>query len=258
MMPVRAPHPSVPVGALVCAGICAAGLPGLEIPAGLLLALVIPGYALTSTLFAGRELTREVVVLLSLGLSVCIDIVVGVALAIVGVDIGAGSWAAALATVTVLIAIVARRSPAPPAVPTADRWRVVGHGARRGWAAAIAGSLLVGGAIALSLTPLPSGTAEGYAVLAAVNGPSAGTAVVTVTNHHGTRRDYRLRLAIDGTPAGDQILRLAGGEHWRRVVPVAGVRRGSRLVVSLSSAGASGRRQTVRVRVPPATKRPGR
>lgn len=84
----------------------------LQAPAGIALALILPGTALLGALRLGRDLDGPERALVVLGGSIAFDVLAGLALHLVGLSLTRTSWVVALAVVTVALGVAALGSPA--------------------------------------------------------------------------------------------------------------------------------------------------
>ena len=102
--------------AVVCAVVeLAPAASALRLPAGLLLALGLPGYGLSRHLFSGRSLGRAEFAAGVLGLSLAAAILGGLLLNLVPGHLGRPAWAIFLASLTVACCAAASlRDPAEP------------------------------------------------------------------------------------------------------------------------------------------------
>jgi hypothetical protein len=221
-----------------------ASSPALRLLLGLLLALVLPGYALTAALFPRRALGGAERVLFTLSLSLSTTILCGFVLNRTPWGLQPESWATILSTVVLgssLIAFARRYLiPASSAGETDDqpvqttqseatsRPRLslsVGQGLLFGLAAAAIGGavLLARGEAALrpaqdvvQLWMLPSDTAESPTLRIGLN--SAGQAA----------GEFRLQIERDGYIIREwPSLSIAAGQRWEQTVSLQGRQPGS-------------------------------
>jgi uncharacterized membrane protein len=186
--------------------------------AGIPLALILPGYALTRAVFRDRLRSAADYVLLSLGLSLSVTILGGLALNELWPSahpLSSHSWAVLLSAVTVGCCLVAhmdgnvgprlqRRLPRPRAVDVA----VLG--------AALA---IGGGAVGLASAPLPPPPGvSGYTQMWLV--PQARSAQLGVRSDELEPTRYQLRLELNGRLYRTWQLRLRPGESWATELPV--------------------------------------
>ena len=187
------------------------------------LALVLPGYALTSAIFWRRAPALPERIVLALGLSVVTTALASLFLYLVSFGLTLRSWVAALAVVTVSATVVAAARP----LPAADGSTRVGR--RQALrpplrplpiAIAVAAAGLVAAAVVLARTPLPSPSAPGYTALWLTRDSrsSALTLGVRSEEHHRTR--YVLRLMLSGRITR-RHLALAPGQAWEERLPPA-------------------------------------
>jgi hypothetical protein len=102
--------------AAICVAIVLAPVPSAaRLPAGLLLALVLPGYGLVCLLFPGRSLERAELVACVLGLSLVAAALSGLLLNLAPGHFGRSTWTIFLASLTLACCTGAGlRKPAPP------------------------------------------------------------------------------------------------------------------------------------------------
>jgi uncharacterized membrane protein len=177
--------------------------------AGVLLALALPGMALTRALFPGPGLGRAERVTLTIGLQLALIVVCGFLLHTLRQGLNLASWGALLADITLVACAVAwvrsRRVNATSATPSVGA-------AGDSWFAAFAHlptaqlAMLVGAGVVAALAlgvaragvvaqPQPPWTALG---IAAADG---GRAVdIDITNAEGRPETYRLVATLDGEP----------------------------------------------------------
>ncbi|MGH2974742.1 MAG: DUF1616 domain-containing protein [Solirubrobacterales bacterium] len=170
------------------------------------LALILPGYAITSAAFARRQLGWSQLLLLSIALSLSVLVLGSVLLNYVPGGIRAFSWALLLVIVVLYgcrVAAVRRRGST--ALPRRPRLRL-----RR-----LEAGLLLGGlaaaivAVALSATSVPAGDAIGYTQLWIL--PAAGT--------DGSRVQVGVRSEEQHTAAFDLRVKLGGVASGQKLAP---------------------------------------
>jgi hypothetical protein len=169
----------------------------IRIAATLPLVILLPGYALTSALFARQARELPAHLLLSVGLSLAITILEGLALNLTPWGLQAVSWALALGGTTIAAGAVAllrgrraARSPAAPAAgPTIRQSLMIG-----------ASALMLLAAITIASSPAPQEGLEGYTSLWMVPAPtgSPGALQVGVSSLEFATTRYRLQLEADG------------------------------------------------------------
>lgn len=160
---------------------------------GLLLALVLPGYALSCVVLPTRRPTAERL-LLALGLSLALTVVTGVVLDRLPSGLSRESWAAALGAETVVCALLAAVSRPPVASspagasedgPRRDRRIVAG--------AVLALAAACGAAFLVARTPVASRAAQGYSVLwTRPVKAQANELTVGVVSYESRRASYRI------------------------------------------------------------------
>jgi hypothetical protein len=170
--------------------------PPVRIAATLPLVVLLPGYALTSALFARQPPEPPRYLLLSVGLSLAITILEGLALNLTPWGLQAASWALALGGTTIAAAVVAllrgRRATPPIAAFAA------GPSIRQGLLIG-AGAAILAAAIVIASSPAPQEGLEGYTNLWMV--PAAGapsTLRVGVSSLEFATTRYKLQLEADG------------------------------------------------------------
>jgi hypothetical protein len=186
--------------------------------AALPLLLFLPGYAVTSALFAPRRLDWARRILLALALSFAATILGALVLDLTSYGIRAESVAILLLAVTVAGAAVgAARGGVERPELTLPRVRRV-HVALIGVAV-----LAVAAAVALAKTPLPAKNAVGYTALwlHPVAGRAQPAVRVGVESAELEPRRYRLRIWVGPERALERSFRLEPGASWTRIVPVA-------------------------------------
>lgn len=189
--------------------------PAVRVAPGLLLALVLPGYALSRFVLPARRPTGERL-LLALGLSLALAVVTAVLLDRVSSGLSRESWAAALGAETVVCALlggVSRRpvpsSPAPaPGQGSAGDPRIVA-------AAVLALAGACGVAFLVARAPVASPAAQGYTVL--LTRPvkaHANELMVSVVSYEPRRTAYRLVGLDAGGTFLDRRFELRPRERW--------------------------------------------
>ena len=203
---------SVPAGSLV------------RVVAGLLLALVLPGTAVSQLLLPnpGAPLER---VLLAIGSSVAVLILDSALLYVVGIRLGLSSWAWSLAAVTAACAaasLIDRRSStvvsAPPAAsgPPARRGM---HIALGGASAVVVAALLTGTVLITAQSVARRSRADHFTQLWALPVPlSTGRVTVGLYNHQGRDLDYRVWVRQRGRVLRTMIVPVRSGGHWTGTV----------------------------------------
>jgi Protein of unknown function (DUF1616) len=218
----------------------------VRVPAGLLLALVLPGIALTGALFGGRVLSTVERLVLPPALSAAVLVVGGLGLYAAGVTLGRVSWTALTAGTTVLASAAVplvgrlRRHRADPqsvtetamfgTVLVAESERLTVRTAFWRLVPLALALLLVTGAAALAIR----GTAAGRQPFTALSlVPAADSApaqpnrrpvVLTVRCEENGAVGYALRVAGDDGYQQTFTVTLQPGGTWTRTlqVPVTG------------------------------------
>lgn len=166
------------------------------------LVLVLPGYALTSALFPGREFGIQERLVFSLALSLVLVIMGGLLLNLTPWGLRAGPWAVFLAAITFgacAVALVRRRRQGisnPGSIPI----RKIQLNFRQGLLLGLA-ALIVGGAIALSIIGAARQPYPGFTQLwmLPAGGSNPKNAVhLGVSNMELTAMEYRLAVSVDG------------------------------------------------------------
>lgn len=233
---------------VACGAVLAMG--GLPVPvtgaAGLLLAMVLPGYALTRALFPGRSLQMPERIVLTLGLDLAVGVVTGFLLHLLPPGLSAGSWGLALGGITVAACAAAwlredallEAGQAPATGAGAD----AGRAGRASPTTTVAATGLLAGVPPAQLSMLAAaGVLVTLALVVARAGvmaqprpgfsslwlqPGEGDSVrVGVADHEGRPEAYRLVVSLDGRVVArlDDIAMADGVEVIRRVdLPPAG------------------------------------
>jgi len=181
-----------------------------------LFVLAIPGYAVTSALFARGRLRGTEVVLLSLSLSVSIAVLGSIFLHLLPGKLETKTWTVLLVATTVVAGIwaVLRIRKQPPREDGRPRLARL----RPSQAALLALALLfTAAAIIFARTPLPASGVRGYTALSIVPGPQgSGTVQVSVRSSELDRRPFRLAVHADARRTSEFLLTLDPGERWSR------------------------------------------
>jgi hypothetical protein len=207
---------------LACLGALAAalGLTGPVVPAllGLLLVLVLPGYALTAALLPQRALGWAERVTLTVALSLVSTMLGSLALNALSGGLRPFAWAGLLAAVTVGGCLIAwrRRRGLAPAVPEFKLNWV------QGGTLGLAGLAVVA---ALALTRVPANPAglEGYTVLWILPSDTTQPPGVRlgVNSMEFAPTEYRLLVTVDGRAALQwPAIDLGPGETWGAFAPL--------------------------------------
>ncbi len=228
----------------------------LAVPAGLALALVLPGLALRRALFPGRALSTVERLMLVPALSLAVLVLGGLALFALGLPLHRATWAGLTGGVTLVAwgapavvrlatgaAAPARRARVRPAGPAAPRTagRLVVPAALLGAVAVLAGAAWLSVASAratdsavpvLELSVVPALTAAGSSTVDLAAGTRS--AIVAVGGNQHAAGWYLLRLSgPDGYTRGLGVDVVAGGT-WSRELTVPA---GERVTVALYRAG---------------------
>jgi uncharacterized membrane protein len=215
---------AVVVSALVCAAVVVAvPITAVRAVFAVPLCLVLPGYALTSAIFAHRRVggPRDLMLVLALSLT---ELVIGsLALDAVPGGLRIGSWTALLVIVVVVPSAVAlrRRDPAT----ARRRWQLAVRLRARDVVLLVIAVVLAGGALALSRTPLKARNAIGYTQFWMIAGgtPRAPSVQIGVLNAQQHPTTYKVTLATGaGAPTViDPALTLTPGTSREVTIPLA-------------------------------------
>jgi len=220
------------VASVVAAGCAAAGVPGLRVPAGLALCLVLPGHLAVLALAPGAEeqLGRHTRLLLAVTLSLVATMAVGLATAAT-VGVAARPVAVGLGAVCV-VATLAGLVRAEPGWPPAPPWPPLSRPAAR-WLAvlppALAAAVFVGAVLRVAGGPAAGG---GFTELSLEHRGAELDAVVT--SRERALLGFRYEVLVDGRRARAGVLTLRPGERRRLPLPAAD---GHRLEVRLYQPG---------------------
>jgi uncharacterized membrane protein len=183
------------------------------------LVLVLPGYALTSALFPGREFGIHERLIFSLALSLVLVIMGGLLLNLTPWGLRTGSWAVFLTGITLgacAVALVRRRGQG---ISNA-RWlgvRNIGLTFRQGLLLGLA-ALIVCGAVAFSIIGAEQQPYPGFTQLwiLPAGGSSPKNAVrLGVSNMELTAMEYRLAVSVDGKVVKEwPAIDLNSHEQW--------------------------------------------
>jgi uncharacterized membrane protein len=166
------------------------------------LVLVLPGYALTSSLFPRRVFGVPERLVFSLGLSLAVVILGGLALNLTPVGLRASSWSVLLSGITLAasaVALVRRRGQST----SAPGWLRAGNFSftfRQGLLLGLA-AVIVCGAVAVSIIGALRQSYPGFTQLwiLPAGGAIAENAVrLGVSNMESTAMEYRLAVNVDG------------------------------------------------------------
>jgi uncharacterized membrane protein len=198
----------------------------LHLACGLLLLSVLPGYAITQALFAGRPRSLSQLAVLSIGLSLSVSILTALVLSLATNGLRTGSW---LTVVVVIVlgadwAALRRRGSVEPeatriaaVVPVAPvRLRV------RDVILLLVASIVVVGALVFAGRPLPAKNVQGFTALSIVQTSTRTppTVRVAVTSEEQEARLYRLVVTSAGKILYQRRIELVPGQQWSTTVPV--------------------------------------
>lgn len=245
------------------AAACSAGaaVPGLRVVAGLLLVLVLPGYALSALVVpaAPAGLMRVSPVLWrgmwAVGLSLAVAVLGGLLLNLTPLGLTRMSWAVSLAAVTLLAVAAsawrrrramqprgsAAATPATPAAPGRPRFSRIAAGY------ALAAVALAAAAIMLAVLSAGRQHSPGFAQLWLVPARSpavSGQATLGVRSGYQGTETFHLVLRRGPHPIGTWDFTLGPGRNWQRTVtaPV-----GQHLTAQLSGVGQRAATETVTI-----------
>lgn len=166
------------------------------------LVLLLPGYALTSALFPGREFWMHERLIFSLALSLVLVILAGLLLNLTPWGLRADSWAVFLAGITLGACVVAlvRRWRQGISNSRGVRAGGIGLNLRQGLLLGLA-ALIVGGAVAVSIIGAERQPSPGFTqlwILPANASNSKNAVHLGVSNMELTAMEYRLVVSVDG------------------------------------------------------------
>ncbi len=207
----------VSITAIISALVVLAGIPVLKVVAGLLLVLVLPGYAFFSAVFPRRPTASAEGLLVIAGSSIVLTALGGLALYMAGPKLAANSLALLLTGVVLLSCLVAYLRRKNQYLPLT--WPPVIR--RFNWLSAglvfLAVVLVVAG-IGLASSPITNtSNLQGYTVLWILPGPqgSPGTIRLGINSDEFTTTSYTLQLDVNGQVVNTwQNLTLAPGKTW--------------------------------------------
>ncbi len=204
------------VAAASCLAVLASHSTTVRIVPGLLLALVLPGYAVSCALLPQRRPASQRV-LLALGLSLAVAVVTAVVLDRTPWGLSQRSWAVALAGVVVAasgFAFRKRVGPDPDSPrPLEGPDRGVGRVAALAVAMTIAGFAVA--ALALARLPVDSRQASGYTVLwTRPTSPATPRFIVGVASSERQATSYRVVALVGTRTVFERRIELAPGERW--------------------------------------------
>jgi hypothetical protein len=242
----------VGVAAVVCGAL--ATVPWLRVPSGLLLVLVLPGYALAAlTLPDGPTRTSPLLWrgIWTAGLSLAVAVFTGLLLNLTPVGLTRLTWTISLAAVTLAVTVAAALLPRP-ANHQRDPGRSLrpasGKGGRfprsapsRAALVYAAGAVAIAGA-AIGLAMVSSGRQHtpGFAQLSLVPKEAAvgGQVTLGVRNRYQGSEAFALVLLRGAQPVGTWDFTLGAGQSWQRDVSApAGQRLTARLTTGDQGSG---------------------
>lgn len=212
----------------------------VRVPAGLLLALVLPGIALTGLLFGGRVLSTVERLVLPPALSAAVLVLGGLGLYAAGVGLGRVAWTALAAGTTLAasgtLLVIGRRQHADPqsvtetamfgTVLVAERERLTVRTAFWRLVPLALALLLVTGAAALAIRSTTAGRQPftALSLVAAADSvaaqPDRRPVVLTVRCEENGAVGYALRVAGDGGYQQTFDVMLQPGGTWTRTLEV--------------------------------------
>jgi uncharacterized membrane protein len=207
-------------------------LEAVRLAAAAPLCLVLPGYAITSAVFAPSPLERPLALLLCVGLSLTTLATGALVLHLLPGGVRGPSWAALLFVVVLVgCAVAARRRPpsgrvAPHSLPRVWRFRLPSSAVRlrrADGALLAAGAICAFAALALSWMTLPAENAVGYTQLwmLPAEGPASAGVRVGVVNAEPDPLGYRLEVRQEGGEAPVvSRFRIGPGDDVTRFVEV--------------------------------------
>lgn len=211
---------------LACACAAVAGLVDASPPrvgAGLILALVLPGYALVVLVFPARSLAATELLGASIGASLVVSALGGLLLYAVAGDMSRTAWVLLLLAVTLAAsAMGALRRDAPPARAEAVGPRVVyppAPRARMAFNHACAGAALVLVAVAVSVAREAADRAPAFAELSTVPVTRAGSSrlLIRVGSHEHRASPFTLVIKWNGARFDVSHPIVPAGGEWQLV-----------------------------------------
>lgn len=198
------------LGVLTSGAVLATGAPAVRLPAGVSLALLLPGYALSRAVLAPGTVTRAERATTALALSVISLIIVSLAVNLSPWELSKRSWALGAGGTTVLASGLARiRAPGRGASPVTIKLPRL-----RDVALLLVSLATITTTVVLARRPLPPPKhVGGYTQLWLVPGPGGPELGVASYELRTTR--YRLELMADGRPVRRwDTISLAPGRRW--------------------------------------------
>lgn len=202
------------------------------------LVLVLPGYAVTATVFPRRQLGVPETIVFSLGLSLALLALAGLALSLTPWGMGTIPWGIFLGIMAMAAAGVARRD----LLTVARSGRAIPLPAARTVLPFAAAALIVFAALRIAIVGEAQQPQAGFTQLWILpSSPSVGNATTVrlgITSREPVTRRYIVQLA-----AGGHIIRrwsdlsVAPGQTWRATVPMSsGFLAGGKVEATLSRA----------------------
>ena len=199
--------------------------------AGALLALGLPGIALTRAMFPGPGLGRAERTALTIGLQLALVVMCGFLLHFLRPGLSAASWGAILANVTLLACAVAwlrgrnvawQDVPTPSSSTRLDQgWRATFSNTPTSQLAMLIGAALL---VVLALAVARAGVAwqpqPAWSALTIEPIDGGRAVLVGVTNAEGHPETYRLVATIDGEPLTTIALPVADGASVKQTIPL--------------------------------------
>ena len=234
---------AVTIVASLVTGLIGGGGPAiawLRVLAGMLLVLVLPGYALTAFIQPARSPRRFSPVLwrgmCSVGLSMAVAALGGLVLNLIPAGLTRVSWTILLAAVT-LLALAAAVWLRPDSRRSTDSRRAKHswHSWRQTWAVAgysLGALALAGAATGLAVVSGGWQHSPSFAQLWLV--PGSAKATLGVRSGYPDAREFRLVLKNGTRQAGTWDFTLTAGQTWQRTVAEPA---GQRLTAQLTAAG---------------------
>ena len=206
----------------------------LRAVSGMLLVLVLPGYAMTAAGFPRPGLGLAERILFSVGLSLVVAVLGGFLLNWTPWGLQGGSWLGLLWGTTLAASLVAfarrQRDPAVTANPVSP-----GLSRRQGLMLALA-ALGVVVALGFSRTPTPLDRSQGYTLLwmLPVEDGRRNAVRLGVSSMESSVTHYRLELRVDGQTVHEwPSIGLAPGEKWESSAELLAGQTGRGLVEAL-------------------------
>ena len=211
----------------VCAGVCAAAVlspapRAIHVVLGVPFVLFLPGYALTSALFARRRIGSADVVFLSLAFSISIVVIGTLILNWLTSHLTTTTWTALLLAETIIAALWALRGiPADTERQPSLQLRTTLRHATPLALALVAALVAVAAVIIFSRTPLPARGVRGYTALWMLPGQNRSEIVIGVQSSERHTTSYQLKIRSGADRELDQRLTLAPGDRWIKRIRVA-------------------------------------